>query len=196
MANRPRVFALNAGLGGSTGNSSVLVARAAALLAPHAEVELADLASEPGFAPHRARLERADALLIATGTYWDGFSSRLQQFFEEATDTEGTALWFGKPAACVISAHAVGGKAVLSRLQGVLVTLGAAIPPMGGLVITEAAQLAIARAHDLDDTSDFWSISDLEIVCHNLLVATESNDRSRYRAWEVDRRDPKRRWVR
>lgn len=196
MAARPRLFALNAGLGGSDGNSSVLVARAAMHLAPHAEVEIAVLASEPGFAAHRERLLRADGILIASGTYWDGFSSLLQQFFEEATETEGTSLWLGKPAACLISAHAVGGKAVLSRLQGVLVTLGVAIPPMSGLVITEAAQLAIERAHDSDDTSDFWSPSDLEVVCHNLLAAAQGNDRDRYRAWDVDRRDPKRRWMR
>lgn len=191
---RPRILAIQAGLGGAGGNGSVLLAHAHAHLAPHADVESVVLADAPGFAPHREALARADGVVIATGTYWDGFSSHLQRFFEEATETEGTELWLGKPVACLVSAHSAGGKAVLSRLQGVLVTLGASIPPMSGLVVTLAAQIALEHAEE-HDAADLWSVADLEIVCHNLLAAARA-DRTVYRAWDVDRRDPHRRWLR
>lgn len=193
-SSRPRILTIQAGLGGETGNGAALLAHALAHLAPHAELEHAVLATAPGFAPHRDALERADAVVIVSGTYWDGISSLLQRFFEEATETEGTPLWLGKPVACLISAHSAGGKAVLSRLQGVLVTLGASIPPMGGLVVTMAAQIAIEHAAR-EEAADLWCVDDLEIVCANLLVAARA-DRSAYRAWHVDRRDPMRRWLR
>lgn len=192
---RPRVLAIQAGLGGTTGNGAILLAHALEHLAPHAELETAVLATAPGFAPHRDAIARADAIVIATGTYWDGFSSHLQRFFEEATETEGTDLWLGKPIACLVSAHSAGGKAVLSRLQGVLVTLGASIPPMGGLVVTLAAQIAIDHATP-EEAADLWCVADLEVVCHNLLVAARTADRAAYRAWHVDRRDPMRVWLR
>jgi NAD(P)H-dependent FMN reductase len=192
---RPRILAIQAGLGGVEGNGAALLAHAIERLAPEADVEAVVLARAPGFAAHRAALERADGVVIATGTYWDGFSSLLQRFFEEATETEGTSLWLGKPVACLVSAHSAGGKTVLSRLQGVLVTLGAAIPPMGGLVVTLAAQIAIEHASP-DDAADLWCVDDLDVVCHNLLVAAQRADRHAYRAWQVDRRDPARRWLR
>ncbi|AKF11359.1 NAD(P)H-dependent oxidoreductase [Sandaracinus amylolyticus] len=192
--HRPRILAIQAGLGGEDGNSAALLAHALPHLEPHADVELVTLASTPGFAPHRDALALADAFVLVTGTYWDGPSSHLQRFLEEATPSEGTALWLGKPAAVLVGAHAVGGKSVLARLQSVLATLGASIPPMSGLVVTLAAQIAIDHASH-GHADDLWSTADLEIVCHNLLVATRV-DRSAYRAWPVDRRDPSRRWLR
>lgn len=192
---RPRILAIQAGLGGAEGNGAVLLAHAIEHLAPHADVETAVLAARPGFTAHRDAIARADAVVIATGTYWDGFSSHLQRFFEEATPTEGTSLWMGKPVACLVSAHSAGGKTVLSRLQGVLSTLGATIPPMGGLVVTLAAQIAIEHA-TAEEAADLWCVDDLEVVCHNLLVAAATADRSAYKAWRVDRGDPSRRWLR
>jgi NAD(P)H-dependent FMN reductase len=188
-----RVVMVQAGLGGRGGNGAALLERATAHLAPHAALETVVLAEAPGFEAHRAALDRADALVIATGTYWDGPSSLLQRFLEEATPTEGTALWLGKPVACIVSAHSTGGKAVLSRLQGVFATLGAQIPPMSGLVVTLASQLARPHASEAD-AADLWGPDDLDVVCHNLLVAARA-DRSAYRAWPVDRADPARRWI-
>lgn len=188
-----RVLAIDAGLGGAPGNSAVLLDRAIALLAPHTAIDRVTLAASPDFATHRDALARADALVIATGTYWDSWSSHLQRFLEQATDTEGTALWLGKPVAVLVTAHAVGGKGVLSRLQGVLVTLGAQIPPMSGLVVTLANQLAREHGSD-EDVADLWSPDDLEVVCHNLLESARGG--RAFIAWPVDRRDPTRRWLR
>jgi NAD(P)H-dependent FMN reductase len=187
-----RVLAIQAGLGGDGGNGAVLLDQAVRWLAPHAEIERVTLDGASTFASHEPALARADALVIATGTYWDSWSSHLQRFLEQATPSEGTALWLGKPVAVLVTAHAVGGKSVLSRLQGVLVTLGAQVPPMSGLVVTLASELA--RDHGSEHASDLWSAEDLEVVCHNLRESA-AGGRS-FRSWAVDRGDPARIWLR
>ena len=191
MSDTPRILALDASLAGDDGNSAALLERAADHLRPHAAVTRACLARDPGFTAHAAALAAAHALVIATGTYWDGWSSHLQRFLEEATASEGSALWLGKPAVVLVTAHSVGAKGVLSRLQGVLVTLGMQIPPMGGLVVTHVGQLA--RDGGGPDTDDVWSAEDLAVVCHNLVVCLRGG--RDWRAWPVDRRDPARRWL-
>lgn len=187
-----RIFALDGSLAGDGGNSSALIDVAVEQLRPHAAVERAALASAPGFAAHRAALAAADALVIATGTYWDSWSSLLQQFLEQATPSEGTPLWLGKPAAVLVTAHAVGGKGVLSRLQGVLATFGALIPPMGGLAITRVGELA--RAHGGPGCEDIWSVDDVAVVCHNLRACARGE--REFQAWPVGRGDPGERWLR
>lgn len=186
-----RILALDGSLGGDDGNSSVLLDAAVAWLRAHATVARASLARAPGFAAHSEALAAADALVIATGTYWDSWSSLLQEFLEQATPSEGTPLWLGKPVAVLVTAHSVGGKGVLSRLQGVLATFGAQIPPMGGLVITRAGELA--RAHVEDDCEDMWCVEDVAVVCHNLLACARGQ--REFRAWPVDRGDPRKRWL-
>lgn len=219
-ARRPRLLILNASLAGDTGNTAVLLTRAHRLLARHATVESLTLAPRPDAAPSQlaalnarlhigtglspqllATLSRADGFLFGTGTHWDSWSSVLQKFLEDATATEATKLWFGKPAAVVVSEHSTGGKAVLSRLQGVLVTLGCSIPPMSGLALSRAAVLAAQHAPDPATTRDFWCEDDLRIVCHNLAEATRITlpaakpPQPRWRTWPVDRRDFAARWI-
>jgi chromate reductase len=219
-ARRPRLLLLNASLAGDTGNTAVLLTRARRLLARRATVESLTLAPRPdavisqpsalnarlrlgtGLSPQLlAALSRADGLLIGTGTHWDSWSSVLQKFLEDVTPTEGTALWLGKPAAVVVSEHSTGGKGVLSRLQGVLVTLGCAIPPMSGLVLSRAALLATEHAPDPATTNDFWCEADLRVVCHNLAEAARvtrpgaTPAHPRWRTWPVDRRDFAARWI-
>ena len=217
-ARRPHLLLLNASLAGDAGNTAVLLAHARHLLVRRATVESLTLAPRSdktvspvsslnarlhaglGLNPQlRATLARANGLLIGTGTHWDSWSSVLQKFLEDATATEGTALWLGKPAAVVVSEHSTGGKGVLSRLQGVLVTFGCSIPPMSGLVLSRAA--VIASQHDPDAASDFWCEYDLRVVCHNLTEAARVTlpaakpARPRWRTWPVDRRDFAARWV-
>lgn len=139
-ARRPHLLLLNASLAGDAGNTAGLLARAHRLLARRATVESLTLASlavaasasdSPPAALHPqllTALSRANGFLLGTGTHWDSWSSVLQTFLEDATPHEGTALWLGKPAAVVVSEHSTGGKGVLSRLQGVLVTLGCTLP--------------------------------------------------------------------
>jgi chromate reductase len=202
---RIRLLLLNASLGGEKGNSAILLTRASQFLSRRATVEILTLertarplARNPQLL---AALTRADGFLLGTGTHWDSWSSVLQKFLEDATPTEGTALWLGKPAAVVVSEHSVGGKGVLSRLQGVLVTLGCSIPPMSGLVLSRAALLAAKHAPDPATTNDFWCEDDLRVVCHNLAEAARTSLRGakptlpRWRAWPVDRKDFAVRWL-
>ena len=192
-SRRPRLLLLNAALAGDTGNTAVLLAEARARLTPHAEVAAVTLAGPdaPDFAALRPQLEAADGFLFGTGTHWDSWSSVLQKFLEDATPAEGTALWLGKPAAVVVSEHSTGGKGVLSRLQGVLVTLGCTLPPMSGLVLSRAAM--IAARHDPEAGRDFWCRDDLAVVCHNLVEAAAGT--RRWQTWPVDREGFADRWV-
>lgn len=189
----PRLLLLNASLAGDAGNTAVLIAEARALLAPHAEVTVVTLAGDqaPDFAVLRPQLENADGFLFGTGTHWDSWSSVLQKFLEDATPAEGSTLWLGKPAAVVVSEHSTGGKGILSRLQGVLVTLGCTLPPMSGLVLSRAA--VIAARHDPEAAADFWCRDDLAVVCHNLVEAAAGT--RTWRTWPVDRTDFGARWL-
>ncbi len=186
-----RVVALNGGLGGPGGNTAELVvAMTRALEARGAAVEIVHLATLDRHEELAARLRAASGLVVATGTYWDSWSSAMQSFFEVMTPTEGTDVWLGKPAATLVTMHSVGGKEVLSRLQGVLCTLGASIPPMSGLALS----LASLEAHrESDHADDFWSLEDLDVIAHNLTTAMRG--RRDYRSWTVDRANPARKWL-
>ncbi|ATC63968.1 hypothetical protein CMV30_08410 [Nibricoccus aquaticus] len=206
---RPRILILNAALSGEAGNTAVALekVRGALVRGKKAEVRVVTLVGDDdgaggsgvavgekrarGFAEVKAELGWADAVVFGTGTHWDSWSSVLQNFLEDATETEGTKLWFGKPAACVVTEHSVGGKGVLSRLQGVLVTLGCEIPPMSGVVLSKVAQMA--RAHEPEEAGDFWGEDDLKIVAHNLVEAAKGT--RRWKAWAVDREDFAKRWM-
>ncbi len=192
----PRLLLINASLAGERGNTSVLMSHARRVLARRATVEsvtlsIKDPAKRPDFAALEPKLAAADGFLFGTGTHWDSWSSVLQQFLEDATPSEATALWLGKPASVIVSEHSTGGKGVLSRLQGVLVTLGCALPPMSGLVLSQAA--VIAAKHDRAAARDFWCQDDVRVICHNLVEAAAGT--RRWRAWPVDRRDFNARWL-
>lgn len=191
---RPRIVLLNASLAGAQGNSARLLERIEARLAPQAELVRATLAGAGAqdFAALAPSLRAADGFVIATGTHWDSWSSPLQKFLEDATPAEATELWLGKPVAVVVSEHSTGGKGVLSRLQGVLVTFGCAIPPLSGLVISKSTQLA--RRHGSAEAEDFWCADDLVVVADNLLTAARQ-PRAAWRAWSVDRADYAKAWV-
>lgn len=181
---------INAGLGGHAGNSQLIAARATQELArrgePH-EILVLEQASPEALL---AALERAQRLVFVTGTYWGGFSSRLQQAFEQLTPSEGSALWLGKPAAVLVSAHQVGAQSVLWRLQGLLATLGCLIPPMSGVVITKVGEQLRRRAPEL--CLDVWGLEDVATAVHNLLAVPVAEQ---YRAWPVDAEHYAQRWI-
>jgi NAD(P)H-dependent FMN reductase len=205
MPSKPgtKVLIINGSLGGASGNTGTALTKWAELLTPHAEIEWLHLANH--FAdPNRDKtrlhslLQNADGFIFASGTYWDSWGSPLQRFLEQVTEFEGSNIWLGKPAAILITMHCVGGKEVLSRLQGVLSTLGLVIPPMSGMVLSLANQLAAETPSDFAD--DFWQTPDLEILSHNLLAAIKtrrehSPHSPQWMAWNVDRKDPSRRWL-
>lgn len=185
-----KILLINGSLGGAGGNTGLMLHRFEKALLPHAELRTLHLAAEGGGRAEEL-LAWCDGLAVATGTYWDSWGSPLQKFLEDLTGTEASALWLGKPAAVLVTMHSVGGKGVLSRLQGVLNTLGCAIPPMSGFVYSLANQLARQTPSDFAD--DFWQLADLAPIAQNLLAATKA--RGAYTAWPVDHADPRRRWI-
>jgi multimeric flavodoxin WrbA len=137
------------------------------------------------------KLSLADGFIFTSGTYWDSWGSPMQYFLEATTEFEGSSIFMGKPVAVLITMHSVGGKGVLSRLQGVLNTLGMSLPPMTGLVYSLAGKLALETNSTFAD--DFWSLEDSEVVIHNLI--TNLNNENDYRVWPIDHKDPKRIWI-
>jgi NAD(P)H-dependent FMN reductase len=177
------VLIVNAGLAANRGNSQVVAEHCRSVLGAlgvaHESVLLKD--AVPGSV--RAAIARAERLVFVSGTYWGGFSSLLQQLFEELTPTEATELWLGKPASVLVTAHQVGAQSVLFRLQGVLSTFGCLIAPMSGVVISKLGEALRARAPELCD--DVWGLDDVATALHNLLAAPFTP--TKFRAWPVDR---------
>ena len=192
----PRTITLvNGSLGGEGGNTGTLLVPLLHRLRTEVRVEELHLAVDARAIEELAPLlARSDGFVFATGTYWDSWGSPLQRFLERTTPLEAGPTWLGKPAAVVVTMHSVGGKGVLSRLQGVLSTLGLSIPPMSGLVMSLATELALDHPAAVDEVADLWSREDLDVVAHNLLEAVR-NGRA-FRAWPVSRADASRRWAR
>jgi chromate reductase, NAD(P)H dehydrogenase (quinone) len=207
--NQARILVINGSLGGSQGNTARALAPFLELLRRTCEVDevqLAECATQSNWdARHllKSQVESASAFVFATGTYWDSWGSPLQKFFEEVTNWEATELWLGKPAAALVTMHSVGGKEVLSRLQGVLGTLGVMIPPMSGMAYSLANQLALENetSDAKDFQADLWQLGDLRLIAENLLTALELQGLQRksgrqWKSWPVDERDARRVWLR
>lgn len=189
------ILIVNGSLGGSRGNTSVLIDEAKKLIALHGgNVDILHLEELEGSGESDVarQLSWANGFIFTTGTYWDSWGSPMQKFLESCTQYEASNVFLFKPAAVMVSMHSVGGKSVLSRLQGVLNTIGLAIPPMSGLVYALSTHLAM-QSEDKTFNEDFWSMEDVEIVVHNLMTAVTK--KYEYKAWPVDRKDPKRRWL-
>jgi NAD(P)H-dependent FMN reductase len=135
----------------------------------------------------------APAVVFVTGTYWDSWGSPLQTFLEAFTNYEGHPQIVGKPVACLVLMHSVGGKSVLSRLQGVLNTFGFLIPPMSGMVYSLVNKLSAKTKSD--HAKDFWQPQDLLAIVHNLQTATEAAKSTCWCTWPVDKKNPRRTWV-
>lgn len=187
-----KILILNGSLGGNSGNTEFLLERLQKSLSKSEVVHLKDLLDKKiEIKDLKPKLEQADGFVFTSGTYWDSWGSPLQYFLEAATEFEASDIFMGKPAAVMITMHSVGGKGVLSRLQGVLNTLGMLIPPMSGIVYSLAGQLALETESTFAE--DFWSLDDVDVIAHNLMTAV--NRESTYKSWPVDHKDPKRLWV-
>lgn len=136
---------------------------------------------------------KAKAVLFVTGTYWDSWGSPLQKFFEEFTEFECHPDIIGKPAGCLVMMHSVGGKGILSRMQGVLNTLGFLIPPMSGMVFSLVNQETLRSKNS--HAKDLWQAEDLLGIVENLIIATEYSQKTQWKTWPVDKRDPYRIWI-
>ena len=137
--NVKNILILNGSSSGANGNCNELIKsvlhRAQALDLPiRLNFEVIHLAQSGRVSIVKRQIKKADAFIFVTGTYWDSWGSPLQKFLEDVTDLEGTSAFLGKPSFVFVLNHSVGGKGLLSRLQGVLSTLGCLVPPMSGWV--------------------------------------------------------------
>lgn len=165
----PHVVIFNGSLSGVQGNTAVLLAEAELFLTrAGATVTYIDLNRDPSLQRVLAEAEKADAFLFGTGTYWDSWGSPMQKFLEETAATEGEDVWLGKPAGILVTAHAVGGKGVLSRLMGILNVYGMAFPPFAGMCYTYVNHHALPSAPE-GLVAELWKFEDVRVVCANLL---------------------------
>lgn len=194
-----KILILNASPAGQKSNCArVIKNNILPKLARLAKTEVIHLAELKKYKTNKKLLksiDQASGFIFITGTYWDSWGSPMQKYLEEMTDLEGTSAYIGKPAAVVVLNHSVGGKSLLSRLQGILVTLGCLIPPMSGMVYGLNTDLALKSAGRLKSfhQDDFWSLEDLEIILENLVQSLQI--KITWAGWPVDRKNFRKLWV-
>lgn len=127
------------------------------------DVSIVHLSDNPNQNELNDSILKADALLLMTGTYWDSCGSPLQKFLEDFSHLDGNPDIIGKPVGVIVLHHEVGGKSVLSRLQGVLSSMGFLLPPMTGVVLARAT---------FADKDSYW-FEDMDVVLSNLEKASE-----------------------
>ena len=139
------------------------------------------------------QIKEAEGFIFTTGTYWDSWGSPLQVFLENVTTLEGGPEFLGKPAVVLVLNHSVGGKGVLSRLQGVLSTLGCMIPPMSGMVYSWVSEQVLKQKVKNQSNQDLWSLNDLGDILENFQIAL--NNRIEFKSWPVDKKDYRKVWL-
>ena len=180
-----RVLGVNGSLRGAEGASAAALRHALGLAARAGhetrQVDLAAWGASPAESVEAMvdLLAAADAVLVATGTYWGGPSSLLQRWLEVLTFTEGGPAWRGKSAGVIVTMHSVGGLEVAQRLAGTLLLLGATIPGAGTIVL--------ADRRDAPD-ADTWVLADVDTLVHNVLAVAALRPAlgGALRHWPVD----------
>ena len=188
------ILILNGSPQGKNGNSQKVAAFIAKKNVAAEILHLADLSwSEADLHKLFKQLQKAKGFIFITGTYWDSWGSPLQRFLEQVTPLEGSSTFLGKPAMVVVLNHSVGGKAVLSRLQGVLSTLGCLIPPMSGMVYSWVNHQLLNAKKKSESFKDLWSLDDIEDILENFNKALEIN--VNWKSWVVDKKDYRKIWL-
>ncbi|MGE5087458.1 MAG: flavodoxin family protein [Bacillota bacterium] len=184
-----KVLLLNGSPSGARGNCAEFIR--GIKTRTDAKIDVLHLAKEKFDSTFKRKVAEADAIIFVTGTYWDSWGSPLQRFLEDMTEMEATPAIMGKPCAVFVLMHSVGGKSVLSRLQGVLSTMGFLIPPMSGMVYSLVSDIALKSKTSHD--KDFWQLDDATLIMENLLKACDLN--VQWTTWPVDKKDPRRKWL-
>ncbi|WP_347358711.1 NAD(P)H-dependent oxidoreductase [Bdellovibrio sp.] len=187
-----KILVLNGSPSGDKGNCALWIKALKKLFPKTASLDVIHLASSGYGSSLKKKITDADAMIFVTGTYWDSWGSPLQKLLEQMTDLEGTEALMGKPVAVFVLMHSVGGKGILSRLQGVLSTMGFLIPPMSGMVYSLVSDIALKSPSS--HAKDFWQKEDAELIVENLLKACDLN--VQWAHWPVDKKDPRRKWLR
>lgn len=191
---KKRILLINGSCNGEKGQSGTIINALSSEFEQDIEFKTLTLLQDKSLESWREQLNWAEGCIFLTGTYWDSWGSPLQYFLEQTTEWEVCELWLGKPAAVIVTMHSVGGKAVLSRLQGVVNTLGMIIPPLCGLVYSLNTHLI---DKDNDHYDDFWHLEEIPLLVTNVAKQIEINRqiKVKWQAWDVDRADVKRPWL-
>jgi hypothetical protein len=181
-----RITIVNGSLGGRTGNTSRLISKIKKILLKKEEslkIKIIHLSPHFDWVKTRSAFKNSDAFIFCSGTYWDSWGSPMQLLFEKMTQIEGKKHLLGKPAAVVVTMHSVGGKELVSKMAGVLCSMGCVIPPFCGFAYSYADHVAHKSRNSEKSKKlldDVWSIDDLSALLHNLLsYANKSFD------WQV-----------
>ncbi len=185
------ILVLNGSPQGKSGNCAKLIDRLKKRISKKAKLELIHLKDTRNFSSLEKKFKEAEGFIFVTGTYWDSWGSPLQWCLEQMTTLEGSPTLVGKPVAIFVLMHSVGGKSVLSRLQGVLSTMGLLIPPMSGMVYSLVNQIALKSKNN--HAADFWQLDDIDLILQNLILACENP--LPWKVWPVDKKNPRRKWL-
>ena len=189
---KKKILILNGSPQGPRSNSHILIQKIIRELGPKVQARCIHLSQKNYSQALKSEINKADGVIFVSGTYWDSWGSPMQEFLEKATALEGTKAIVGKPCAVFILMHSVGGKGVLSRLQGVLSTLGFLIPPMSGMVYSSVShQISKILSKKMDE--DIWHLNDIKQVLSNLKLSLEI--KKDWVCWPVDRKNFERLWL-
>lgn len=186
-----KVLIFNGSPSGGAGNCGAWIKLVEKSLKGRASCRVVHLAQTSFSSSLRKEMEAADGFIFVTGTYWDSWGSPLQAFLEDITSLEGSPKLVGKPVSVFVLMHSVGGKSVLSRLQGVLSTFGFLIPPMSGMVYSLVSDIALKSKSSFAE--DFWQKGDVPLILQNFLIACDL--KTSWTTWPVDKKNPRRRWL-
>ncbi|WP_295903776.1 flavodoxin family protein [uncultured Bdellovibrio sp.] len=186
-----KILILNGSPSGNKGNCALWIKAIEPFFKGQGSVDVVHLAKTSYGSALRKKIENSSGVIFVTGTYWDSWGSPLQKLLEDMTDLEASTALMGKPCAVFVLMHSVGGKSVLSRLQGVLSTMGFLIPPMSGMVYSLVSDIALKSKST--HAKDFWQREDIELILENFLKACDL--KINWSTWPVDKKDPKRKWL-
>lgn len=191
---KKKILIINGSANGQLGQSAAISHAIIDQLSNNIEFRHLVLRDQQEMSIWKDQLAWAEGFIFITGTYWDSWGSPLQFFLEQTTEWEVSKLWLGKPAGVIVTMHSVGGKAILSRLQGVLNTLGMIIPPLCGLVYSLNTHLIDKESDHYDD---FWHLEEIPLIVNNVAKQIEINHQVKieWQTWDVDRADVKRPWL-
>lgn len=199
--SEPKLLIINGSLGGANGNTAVGLNHFIQIFtAKNVQCEIIHLndlfqqklSNEEFLSFLEQQISEAQGFVFATGTYWDSWGSPLQKFLELITPLENQKLLLGKPIVTFVTMHSVGGKSVLSRLQGVLNSFGFYQPPLCGIVYSMVNELITQAKIESTFKDDLWSTDDFKVICENLIIAMQKP--IHFHPWPVDRDDPHRIW--
>lgn len=186
------VLIVNGSPSGNKGNCQQLIKYIQKSFNRSFKIKVVHLAQVKSYKSILAEFEKCDGALFVTGTYWDSWGSPLQKLLEEMTVLEGSPSVVGKPCGVFVLMHSVGGKGILSRLQGVLSTMGFLIPPMSGMVYSLVSDLALKGQASVHK-DDLWELGDVSRVLENFKLSLDI--KVQWKVWPVDRKNFRKTWL-